>query len=98
MASGDDDFGVPNSTSHELRNFKRGTIWRDMLKELEIWEEEGLKTLRDPLSNTDTGQMEQDFGAVRFCQGGLDIINRLKNLVDAMIDFRVTYEEAERDG
>lgn len=91
-----EDYGVPKSSSRELRNFKRGAIWKDMLREIGIWEREAVLTMRDPKID-DQGTKHQDLGDVRFVQGGLDIIEKLKNLLDAMIDIREAHEET-RDG
>lgn len=39
------------------KSFKEGTIWKDMDKEFEIWENRILAELANPTFDTNTGQM-----------------------------------------
>lgn len=92
-----EEYGVPTTSSTELRNFKRSTVWQDIQREVRIWKEEGIATVLDPRPTGETEEFTQTIGDVRYCQGGLDVIKRLEHLVDALIEVRETYEEELRN-
>lgn len=79
---------LPINSSAELRNFQKSSIWKDILKELDIWKSRAREVLED---------YRAPFEELRINQGRIDAIVHLETILESMIAARAAYEEGVRD-